>query len=193
MKLIAGLGNPGRRYAESRHNVGYMVVDELARRTGLETDRLENRFEAFVADGPVAGQRTLLVKPVTYMNLSGRAVAAVMRFYKIAIEDVLVIYDELDLPLGKLRVRESGSAGGHKGMADVLRHVGDPARIRVGIGKVNPAATVDYVLSKFFPEERETAELMLKLAADAAECWLRSGTQTAMNEFNRRDASAGAK
>ena len=163
MKLIAGLGNPGRRYAGSRHNVGYLVVDELARRWQIDAACHDRRCEGLLAEGSAAGQRVLLLKPTTFMNLSGRNVAAVWRFYKLALADVLIVHDDLDLPVGQIRLRAIGSAGGHKGLLDILRHLGSPEvpRLRIGIGKVHQAATVEYVLSRFEPQERETIEQAL--------------------------------
>jgi PTH1 family peptidyl-tRNA hydrolase len=192
VKLIAGLGNPGPRYVGSRHNVGYMVVDELARRGGVDVSRHDRRFDGLFGDGPLADERVLLLKPTTFMNLSGRSVAAAQRYYKLAPEDVLVIHDDLDLPLGKLRVRASGSAGGHRGMEDVLRHFGVDGvpRLRIGIGRVHPSVTVDYVLSAFRSDEREVVETAVAQAADAAECWVRCGVDKTMNEYNRRDDQA---
>ncbi len=188
MKLIAGLGNPGPRYADSRHNVGFLVVDELARRWRIEVTRYDRHFEGLVGEGPIAGQRCLLLKPATFMNLSGRSVAAVWRFYKLELADLLVVHDDLDLPVGKLRLRSEGSSGGHKGLGDVILQIGSEgfARLRVGIGKVHRAATVEYVLGAFGPQERELMETAVATAADAVESWLRNGIESAMNQFNRR-------
>lgn len=188
MKLVAGLGNPGPRYAESRHNIGYLVVDELARRWAADVSRYDRDFEGLIGEAQAEGQRVLLLKPMTFMNLSGRSVAAVRRFYKLATQDVLVIYDDLDLPVGQLRVRAGGSAGGHRGMTDVLQQLAtdEVPRVRIGIGKVHPSATVEYVLSRFEPDERPLMEAALTTAADAATCWLRAGIDAAMNQFNRR-------
>jgi PTH1 family peptidyl-tRNA hydrolase len=188
VKLIAGLGNPGPRYAESRHNVGFMVVDELAQRWATEVTRFDRHFEGVTGQAQAGGDTVLLLKPATYMNLSGRSVAAAWRFYKLAREDVLVIYDDLDLPVGGLRVRASGSAGGHRGMSDVLQQLGtdEIARIRIGIGKVHRDVTVDYVLSRFFPEERPVMAAAVGTAADAAQCWSREGIAAAMNQYNRK-------
>lgn len=188
MKLIAGLGNPGQRYAESRHNAGFFVVNELARRWRLEAGRYDRHFAGLLAESQRAGQRVLLLQPQTYMNLSGRSVAAVWRFYKLALTDVMVVIDDLDLPVGHLRLRPSGSAGGHNGMTDVIRHMGSDQipRLRIGIGKVHPSATVEYVLSRFEPHEREEIEAAVGTAADALECWLARGLDAAMNEFNRK-------
>lgn len=188
MKLIAGLGNPGPRYADSRHNIGFLVADELARRWRADLTRFDRDFEALLGEGQCAGERVLLLKPMTFMNLSGRSVAAAARFYKLAPDALLVIYDDLDLPVGKLRLRAGGSAGGHNGMGDVIQQSGTDqiARLRIGIGKVHRAATVGHVLGRFDPEEREEIAFALGQAADAAECWVREGVTAAMNRFNRK-------
>ncbi len=193
MKLIAGLGNPGRQYADSRHNVGFVVVDELARRWRSDAPRFEARVQGELGRVERGGQSVLLLKPMTYMNLSGQSVSAAWRYYKLAQTDVLVIYDDLDLPVGQLRVRAGGSAGGHKGLADILRHFGSEqvARIRIGIGKVDRTATVEHVLGRFAPDERDTIQAALGQAADAAECWLAEGIDAAMNRFNRRKSDEG--
>lgn len=195
MKLIAGLGNPGPRYAASRHNIGYMLVDELARRWGASVTRYDRHFEGLLEQVTAGGNTVLLLKPLTFMNLSGRSVAAVWRYYKLDTADVLTVHDDLDLPVGQLRLRATGSAGGHKGMEDVIRHLGtfDLPRLRLGIGKVHRDATVEFVLSQFEPGERAAIEAALCRAADAVECWLRNGIDAAMNRFNRKqDADAAA-
>lgn len=188
MKLIAGLGNPGPRYAQSRHNVGFQVVEELARRWHVSAARYEAKFEGLLAEAQRAGDRVWLLQPQTFMNLSGRSVAAVWRFYKLALEDLLVVYDDLDLPPGALRLRSGGSSGGHKGMTDIIRHLGSEqiARLRVGIGKVASAGTVSHVLGRFSSEERDVMNEAVARGADAAEMWLQQGIDAAMNEFNRR-------
>lgn len=188
MKLIAGLGNPGRRYAGSRHNVGFLVVAELARRWQVGEARYERKFEGLLGQAQRAGERVLLLQPQTYMNLSGWSVSVAWRYYKLAPADLLVVVDDLDLPVGQIRLRAGGSSGGHKGMTDVIRHVGTDefSRLRIGIGKVDPAATVEYVLSRFEPREREVIDTAIGTAADASECWLARGIEAAMNEYNRR-------
>lgn len=188
MKLIVGLGNPGRGYERTRHNAGFRVVDELARRGRTEIRDYDRDFEALLAEAGLCGQRVLLCKPMTYMNLSGRSVAAVARFYKTELADLLVVSDDLDLPVGQIRVRASGSAGGQKGLGDVIQKLGsqDVPRVRIGIGKVHRSATVDHVLGSFAPDEREAAEQAEIEAADACECWLREGITAAMNRFNAK-------
>ncbi len=186
MKLVAGLGNPGPRYARTRHNVGYAVVDELARRWGASAEKYERRYEALLGDGQVADERVLLLKPQTYMNLSGRSLLAVTQFYKLACSDLLIVCDDLDLPVGRIRLRAGGSGGGQKGLENILLRLADNdiPRLRIGIGKVDKSVTSEYVLSRFAPDEREAIEQALTAAADAVECWLDKGIEAAMNRFN---------
>lgn len=197
MKLIAGLGNPGPRYAASRHNIGYLVVDELARRWRVDVSRPAVRFDGLLGETQQAGETLYLLKPTTFMNLSGQSVGKLWRYYKLTLPDLLVIYDDLDLPVGQVRLRAAGSAGGHKGMSDVLRHIGSDqiARIRIGISKVNRAETVEHVLGRFAPDEQPLIDDAVQRAADAVAVWLRRGIEFAMNEFNRRrqdDTAPGA-
>ncbi len=191
MKLVVGLGNPGRQYAETRHNVGFRIVDEVARRAKVEIDRFDRDFDSLVAEAGVAAERVLLAKPQTYMNLSGKAVAAIRRFYKVELNDLLVVSDDLDLEVGQIRLRPSGSAGGQKGLGDVLLKLGsqEVPRMRIGIGKVHRSATVEYVLGRFSPPEREVMDQTVVLAADAVECWVRDGMTAAMNRYNKRNDS----
>ena len=191
MKLVAGLGNPGPRYAQTRHNVGYLVVDELARRWGTRVEKYEGRYEALVAEGQAAGERVLLLKPQTFMNLSGRSILAAQQFYKLAFSDLLVVCDDLDLPAGRIRLRAGGSGGGQKGLENILLHLAsnDIPRLRVGIGKVDKSVTTEYVLSRFAPDERGLIAEAVTLAADAVECWVDGGIEAAMNRFNpKRDS-----
>ncbi|MBI5864020.1 MAG: aminoacyl-tRNA hydrolase, partial [Planctomycetes bacterium] len=162
------------------------VVDELARRCRSEVRDYDKDYEALIGEVSLAGERVLLCKPLTYMNLSGRSVSAVQRFYKLGLPELLIVSDDLDLPVGQIRVRARGSAGGQKGLADVIAKLGSPdvPRLRIGIGKVHRAATVDHVLSAFAPDEREAAEQSVRDAADAAECWIREGIAAAMNRYN---------
>jgi PTH1 family peptidyl-tRNA hydrolase len=191
VKLIAGLGNPGSRYAQTRHNVGYAVVDELARRWSLSGESYERRYEALLGDGQIANQRVLLLKPQTYMNLSGRSVLAVTQFYKLACADLLIVCDDLDLPVGRIRLRAGGSGGGQKGLENVLLRLAsnDIPRLRIGIGKSPESVTTEYVLARFAPDEREAIEQALTAAADAVECWVQQGIDAAMNRFNPKRGS----
>ena len=185
MKLIAGLGNPGAKYRGTRHNIGFQIVDELARR-GNAT------FDSAPADALVARRRlpdVLLVKPLTFMNLSGQAVGELMRYFKIDLADVLVILDEAQLPLGKLRARARGSAGGHNGLKSVIEHVGtDVPRLRVGVGRGDGRRDLaDHVLARFEAEEAGEVERMIARAADAAEAFVAGGIAPVMNQFNGGD------
>jgi PTH1 family peptidyl-tRNA hydrolase len=183
--LIVGLGNPGRKYARHRHNVGFMTVSRLAKRHGLAFKRQKGK--AKVAEGTVAGQRVILVKPQTFMNLSGESVARLVRFFKIPPQRVLVVYDDLDLPLARLRLRPGGGSGGHKGLKSVIERLGtqDFPRLRLGIGRPLHGDPIDYVLQDFSTEERIEFERVLDRAVEAIEYWLIHGIDASMNVFNQ--------
>lgn len=185
MKLVVGLGNPGRKYEQTRHNVGFDVLRELARRHAAAGVR--EAFQAEVAEVVLGGERLLLVCPQTFMNRSGESVVRVRDFYKLQNADVLVVCDDMNLPLGKLRVRSGGSAGGQKGLTDILQRLGgeDVPRLRVGIGPSPPGwDPADYVLSKFSKAERAEIDLAVVRAADAVQVWAGAGIAQAMNQFN---------
>ena len=184
MKLIVGLGNPGRQYERTRHNLGFMVADLLASRWSVS---LSMKDSGAFGRGSIAGQPAALLKPMTYMNRSGQAVLEVVQFYKLPLSDLLVISDDLDLAVGRVRMRVSGSAGGQKGLGDIIQRLGsdEVARIRIGIGRPAGGDAVEYVLSPFRPEEREPIEIALLRAAEAAECWITDGSAAAMNRYNR--------
>jgi peptidyl-tRNA hydrolase, PTH1 family len=184
MKIIVGLGNPGSKYAGTRHNIGFEVVDYLAAAPGCSPPR--EKFEAFVAELKEGDETILLVKPLTFMNLSGRAVRAILDFYKLPVEQVLVICDDFNLPLGKLRIRMKGSHGGQKGLQNIQEQLGTDAysRLRIGVGQPGPGEAVDFVLSKFKPGERPATEAAIALAAQAALVWVRQGVEASMNRFN---------
>ncbi|MEM9373540.1 MAG: aminoacyl-tRNA hydrolase [Planctomycetota bacterium] len=189
MKLIVGLGNPGVQYERTRHNAGFLAVDELARRhaAGMVP---RARFNAVTLDASFGGEKVLLMKPNTFMNLSGRAVGEAVRFFKLGpTEDLLVIVDELALPVGHVRVRERGGANGHNGLSDIDRVLGGSPypRIRVGIGE-KPAGWVksDWVLSRYTDEEAGEVQTGTAAAADAAECVIGEGIKPAMNRFNKK-------
>ena len=176
------MGNPGTEYSGTRHNIGFDVVDELARRWVVRLNKWKSTADLAV----VNDREVLLVEPRTFMNESGLAVSAVMAFYKIQPADVLVIVDEVQLPLGRLRLRRSGSAGGHNGLKSVIAHVGqDFPRLRIGVERGHPGVALHHrVLSKFPPGERDVVERAVALAADAAETFVSDGLQVAMNRFN---------
>lgn len=188
LHLIVGLGNPGPEYAETRHNAGFLVVEELARRWKVLWKE-EGRFRARVARGETAGRPVLLLQPLTWMNLSGEAVGAAARFFRIPVERLVVAVDDADLPLGALRLRPGGSSGGHHGLESVAQHLGtrEFARQRIGIGRHDQVQReiTGHVLGKFGPEERPALEQVLQSAADQLECWLSEGLQKAMARHNR--------
>jgi peptidyl-tRNA hydrolase, PTH1 family len=186
MKLIVGLGNPGPKYTGTRHNVGFDVVDYLAAGPGCTPFR--EKFEAFVAEMKEGDEPVLLVKPLTFMNLSGRAVRAILDFYKVPVENLLVICDDFNLPLGKLRVRTRGSHGGQNGLRNIQEQLGTDAYTRLRIGVGAPAFdAIDHVLSKFKPGERSAVEDAIANAAQASLTWTRQGAEAAMNKFNGGD------
>ncbi len=191
MWLVVGLGNPGRRYRGTRHNVGWEVVDLLSTRWRIPFCGEEE--EALVGRGEAAGGAVLLAKPLTYMNRSGEAVEGLVRRYGLRPQEVLVIYDDVDLPVGTIRVRPRGSSGGHRGMASVIEALGteEVPRVRIGIGRPTGDAA-DYVLSRFAPEERPRIREAIERAADAVEVVLREGIQRAMERFNRKAATVPA-
>ncbi len=184
--LVVGLGNPGGQYENTRHNAGFLTADELARRGRFAIQRL--KFKALTAAVEISGQGVLMMKPTTFMNLSGEAVGEAARFYKIPPDHVLVISDDVSLPLGKLRIRTGGSAGGHNGLKSIIQHLGADQfpRVKVGVGeKPHPDYDMaDWVLGKFQGEDKKVMDETVKRAADAVECYLRDGPQKAMNRFN---------
>ena len=194
MKLIVGLGNPGRYYVNNRHNVGFKCVDYFARRHGISLKQRKARSK--LGAGNLDGIKLVLAKPGTFMNLSGEAVKALMQRYRISnrnIDDLLIVYDDLALPLGRIRIRERGSAGGHKGMKSIISYLGsqDFPRLRVGIAPKGETAArsraedaVDYVLSDFTAAEKTVLRKVYPVVADAIHCLLTEGTRSAMNKYN---------
>jgi PTH1 family peptidyl-tRNA hydrolase len=179
------LGNPGRKYLGTRHNVGYEALTDLARRFGASSAR--SGFQGEVADATIAGERVLLLWPQTFMNASGASVVAARDFYKLSSDELLVVCDDFNLPLGKLRIRTKGSAGGQKGLDDVIRRLGgdDVPRLRIGIGQPPDGwSQVDFVLSKFSKEQRPEIDAAIWRAADAAVMWVSDGAEACMNQFN---------
>ena len=185
MKIVVGLGNPGSQYAKTRHNAGFMVADKFASNHSLSFSR--KKFNAQIASGSMRGEDVLLVKPQTYMNASGETVGSLMRFYKSDLSDLLVVYDDVDLPFGKLRLRPLGGSGGHKGMKSIIAHLGSEsfARLRVGIrGEYVYGDLSDYVLGKFNTEEREKLEGIIDRACEALEAALIRPFDEVMTRFN---------
>ena len=192
MKLVVGLGNPGRKYAGTRHNIGFEIVDLLAERHRLDWEGAP--AEALMAKWRSAG--TLVVKPLTFMNLSGHAVGDLLRYFKIELADVLVIVDEAQLELGRLRARPNGSAGGHNGLKSLIEQLGTEefSRLRVGVGRGDSRRDLaDHVLATFESNERELVEDAIVRAADASEMFVSEGIGPMMNRFNRREDNEGAR
>jgi PTH1 family peptidyl-tRNA hydrolase len=183
-KLVVGLGNPGGKYAGTRHNVGYAVVDSLAEspRAGPS----QGRFQGQVAELIEEPHKVLLVKPETFMNLSGRCVRQLVDFYQVPLEDLLVVCDDINLPLGKIRARARGTHGGHNGLRDIQNHLGttEYARLRIGVGTPDEDDAVDHVLGRFRPGERPVIEEALQKAVQAVIVWVHQGIDACMNQFN---------
>ncbi|BAU26194.1 peptidyl-tRNA hydrolase [Aneurinibacillus soli] len=186
MKVIVGLGNPGREYEMTRHNVGFWAIDRLADEWGIALN--QGKFKGLIGEGRVGTEKVILVKPLTYMNLSGECVSPLLSFYKLdPEEDLLVIYDDLDLPCGKIRLRTKGSAGGHNGIKSLLAHLGTQEfkRIKVGIDRPEPGRkVVDYVLGTFPPEQKADVEEAVKRAAEASRAWTEISFLRVMNQYN---------
>lgn len=184
VKLVVGLGNPGAKYAHTRHNVGFMVVDRLARGAGVSLTK--RQCNALTGVGSISGHRVCLAKPQSFMNLSGDAVACLARFYRVAPADLLVVYDERDLPAGRVRLRERGSAGGHHGVESIIERLGtnEFPRLRIGIGRPAEMDAVEHVLGSFSAEERPLMEEAVNKAVEAVECALGEGVAAAMNSHN---------
>ena len=187
MKLIVGLGNPGRDYAGTRHNIGFEAIRKLAYDHTIEINRA--KFRAHFGEGRIGAEKVILAMPQTFMNLSGEAVRDIMAFYKLSQEDLIVIYDDVSLVPGQIRVRETGSAGGHNGVKNLLYHLetDEFLRVRVGIGeKPSGWDLADYVLSKFRPNEMDDIISGITLATEAVECILSQGVKAAMNRYNKK-------
>jgi peptidyl-tRNA hydrolase, PTH1 family len=182
--LIVGLGNPGPEYADTRHNVGFQTVARWTERHNLRFSFY--RFRASVAEGKVEGEHILVARPLTYMNDSGQAVAPLVHHYRVSLTDLLVVYDDLDLPLGKIRLRARGSSGGHRGLESILRHLGmqDVPRLRIGIGRPQFGDPIDYVLEDWRGDELPVIETAYDQACDAIDLFVRDGITRAMNEYN---------
>ena len=189
MKVIAGLGNPGKEYEKTKHNVGFRLVDALASDLGVTDWR--DKFEAKVAETRIGTEKVLLVKPQTYMNESGRAIGPLLSWYKLGAEDLIVAHDDMDIPVGTIRLRHKGSAGGHNGIKSILAHVGDEhfARVRIGIGRPHAGWTVvNHVLAPFAAEEDERVNEAVKYLVPAVKCMITDGVDVAMNRYNPKKA-----
>jgi PTH1 family peptidyl-tRNA hydrolase len=186
MHLIVGLGNPGAEYARTRHNAGFMLVERLAEQWRSDWSN-ERRFICRLAKAEHAGRKVLLCEPQTFMNLSGEAVGALVKYYQLPLEKVLIVVDDADLPLGEIRLRPGGGSGGHHGLESVTQHLGSTeyARLRIGIGRKDEARQITgHVLGKFAAEENAVLEKVLERASGQIECWLSAGLPKAMSQFN---------
>ena len=184
MYVIAGLGNPGKKYENTRHNMGFLVVDEFAAAHGFDVRRIKHK--ALIGEGRIAGEKVLLVKPQTYMNLSGESLREVMSYYDVPMENLIVIYDDMDLPTGTLRIRKKGSAGNHNGMKSVVYQLQSDEfpRMRIGIGQVSGDEWKDYVTGQVSGDEAKVLADTIRNAADAVECIITEGIDIAMNKYN---------
>jgi PTH1 family peptidyl-tRNA hydrolase len=193
MKLIAGLGNPGRKYEKSRHNLGFICINRIARMNGIKLNK--NRGKARTGSGSIAGNDVLLAKPQTYMNLSGKSVARLVEGLRISSDDLIIVHDDLDLPVGKIRVRYGGGSGGHKGIESIFTELGsrDFYRIRIGIGRppafentpdIREDDVIDYVLASFTPEEKKLITDSIPLACEAIISLIADGLTATMNKYN---------
>lgn len=186
MKIFIGLGNPGKQYEKTRHNIGFEVIDKLAETWSITLDQAKHK--GMYGIGTVKGEKVLLLKPMTYMNLSGESISAVMNFYKLETSDMVVIYDDLDLPPGKIRLRQKGSAGGHNGIKSTIAHAGTQEfnRVRIGIGRpIGRMPVPDYVLGRFSQEEWVHVGEAVDKSAAACEAWLEKPFIQVMNDFNQ--------
>ena len=186
MKIIAGLGNPGKEYENTKHNVGFLTIDILAEKYDIEVNKI--KFKGLVGEGMIGTEKVILVKPQTYMNLSGQCIREIVAFYKLDMEDLVVIYDDIDLPMGNLRIRKKGSAGTHNGMRSIIYDLQDDGfpRVRVGIGGERKGDLANYVISGFSGDDRKLIEEAIVKAADAVTCLLEDGIDRAMVDYNTK-------
>lgn len=185
MYVVVGLGNPGKQYDKTRHNVGFDVIDILAKEYGISVSKIKHK--ALIGEGRVGNEKVLLVKPQTYMNLSGETLIDIYNYYKIDMENIIVVYDDIDLDVGKIRIRKKGSGGTHNGMRSITKCLGsnDFPRVRVGVSKPRPGQDLaDFVLSRFRKEENDDVELGLEKAAKAVDAMIRENIDLAMNKYN---------
>ncbi len=189
VKMVVGLGNPGSKFADTRHNVGFNVVDLLAQT--LQIDVTKRKFGARLGSGTVADKKLILLKPWQFMNRSGEAVAGAVAFYKLPLGDLLIVLDDMALEPGRIRIRSRGSTGGHNGLEDIIAKLGTDrfARLRVGIGQSDRLDSVDYVLGEPTPRQRPLLAEAGQRAKDAVLCWINEGIEAAMNKFNRTETS----
>jgi peptidyl-tRNA hydrolase, PTH1 family len=194
IRAVIGLGNPGRKYQASRHNAGFQVLDQLAAAEGL-TWSMKRDFKAEIAEWRRGSDRVFLVKPQTFMNLSGESVSAFRSFYKLEPEDLLIAYDDMDLPLGRLRLRMAGGAGGHNGMKSILGVLGSNQvdRLRIGVGRPDRGDEVGFVLGRFSADEAKTMAQAIDFSVDSIRSWLTQGMSATMNLFNRNDSETESK
>ncbi len=186
MYVVVGLGNPGKKYENTRHNMGFMTIDTLAEKYDIRVNKI--KFKALVGEGRIAGHKVILAKPQTYMNLSGEAVREIMDFYKIEPQELIVIYDDIDIPTGTIRIRKKGSSGTHNGMRNILYHIKreDFPRIRVGIGSGKHENLINYVTGGVSREEKALLGESIIKASEGAACIIEKGIDRAMNEYNVR-------
>ncbi|MFU0824392.1 aminoacyl-tRNA hydrolase [Clostridium sp.] len=184
MFLIVGLGNPGKEYEHTRHNVGFDIIDLISERYNIEINR--KKFKGVYGDGKINGERVFLLKPETYMNLSGESVREISDFYKIPNENIIIIYDDISLEVGRLRIREKGSAGGHNGIKSIIANLGGDVfpRIKVGVGQPKREDLVSFVLGRFSDDDRKVLEKVFEVASAAVEVIIKEGTMEAMNKYN---------
>ncbi len=191
MYVIVGLGNPGKKYENTKHNIGFITVDFLADRSNIKVNKIKHK--ALVGEGMISGVKVLLVKPQTFMNLSGNSVREIMEYYKVDNDKLIVIYDDVDIPMGRLRIRKKGSAGTHNGMRSIIYDLQDDGfpRLRIGIGSDRKMPLAGYVLGGFKKEEAKLMEDAVKRAALAVECMLEKGIDIAMGEYNVKPSAEG--
>lgn len=193
MYIIAGLGNPGKQYENTKHNVGFLTIDVLAEKLGIRVSKIKHK--ALTGEGFISGEKVILVKPQTYMNLSGESIREILSFYKADPERLVVIYDDIDLPMGSLRICKKGSAGTHNGMKSIICQIvsEDFPRVRIGIGGERKGDLADYVISGFRKEDRKTVEDSILRAADAVICTVEKGIDIAMGEYNTKAKKKSAQ
>lgn len=186
MKIIAGLGNPGKEYENTKHNVGFLTIDILAEKYDIKVNKI--KFKGLIGEGMIGTEKVILVKPQTYMNLSGQCIREIVAFYKLDMEDLVVIYDDIDLPMGNLRIRKKGSAGTHNGMRSIIYDLQDDGfpRVRVGIGGERKGDLANYVISGFSGDDRKLIEEAIVKAADAVTCLVEDGVDRAMVDYNTK-------